>query len=89
MQVENLISGTPTITTDWGAFTENNIEGVTGFRCRTFADFVNAAKNINSIDPRVCRANGVRFSLDAIAPRYEKFFQDILNVYTGEGWYQL
>ena len=89
VQVENLISGTPTITTDWGAFTENNIEGVTGFRCRTFADFVNAAKNIDSIDPRVCRSHGVRFSLDAIAPRYEKFFQDVLNVYTGEGWYKL
>ena len=89
VQVENLISGTPTITTDWGAFTENNIEGMTGFRCRTFADFVNAAKNIDSINPYVCRGYGEQFSLEKIAPKYEKYFQDVLNVHTNEGWYHL
>lgn len=89
VQVENLISGTPTITTDWGAFVENNINGVTGFRCRTFADFVDAANRIDEIDPAVCRSFGEQFSLENVAPRYEKFFQDILNVYTGKGWYEL
>ena len=87
VQVENLISGTPTITTDWGAFVENNPHGVTGFRCRTFADFVDAANRIDEIDPAVCRKFGEQFSLEAIAPRYEKFFQDVLNVYTANGWY--
>ncbi len=89
VQVENLLSGTPTITTDWGAFTENNPHGLTGFRCRTFADFVDAAARIDEISPAVCRTFGEQFTLENVAPRYEKFFQDVLNVYTGRGWYEV
>lgn len=87
VQVENLLSGTPTITTDWGAFVENNPHGLTGFRCRTFADFVDAANNVSGISPSVCRSYGEQFALDNVAMQYEKFFQDVLNVYTSKGWY--
>ena len=89
VQVENLFSGTPTVTTDRGAFTENNPHGITVYRCRDMSQFEWAIRNIDQIQPAVCREFAERnFSMAAVAPRYEEYFDQVLAVYQGQGWYQ-
>lgn len=89
VQIESLFSGTPIITSDWGAFAECNLHNVTGYRCRTMGDYVEAIQKIEKgcIESRACREWAENYSLEAIAPKYEKYFNDVLDVYTGEGWY--
>jgi glycosyltransferase involved in cell wall biosynthesis len=86
--VENMLSGTPVISTDWGAFTEHNVHGVTGFRCRTFAQMVWAAQNVGMIDPQKCRDQGMRYTMARIGPMYEEYFCNVMDVHVGDGFYE-
>ena len=45
--VEAGMCGTPILCTDFGAFTETVLPGKTGFRCRTFQDYIDGVKNID------------------------------------------
>lgn len=91
VQVEAMLCGTPVISTDWGAFTEVNIEGKTGYRCRTMGDFVRAGEKCmnGEIDYAACREEGEKYSLENIALKYEKYFEDVMNVRAGAGWYTI
>jgi glycosyltransferase involved in cell wall biosynthesis len=89
VQVEAWLSGTPVISPDWAAFAEMNVHGLTGIRCNTFKDFVQATEEVKLLKPADCRRHGEQWLLENIAPKYERYFEDVLNVYTGKGWYTL
>ena len=87
-QVEAFLSGTPVISSDWGAFVEYNIQGKTGFRCRTHWEFVNAIKNINEIKPIDCYNWAQQFTLEEVAKKYTEYCTSVMKIYTGKGWYE-
>lgn len=87
--IESQACGTPTITTDWGAFTENNPDGVTGYRCRTLKEFMDAAERAKYLDRATIREIAIeKYSVDTIAIQYENYFKRLLTLWE-DGWYQL
>lgn len=83
--VSNMIvhnCGCPVITTDWGVFPETVEQGITGFRVRTIGEAMWAAKNVNKLDRAKIREKALaKFSLDAIAPQYEEWFDRLYGLY--------
>lgn len=87
--IEAMLSGTPVITVDWGAFTETVQHGVTGYRCRTLEQFLWAAKNIDTISPKACRDwAAANYNFRKVGKMYEEYFQSLINLNTTEGWYK-
>jgi glycosyltransferase involved in cell wall biosynthesis len=82
-QVEAFLSGTPVISTDFGAFAEVNLHGHTGWRCRNMGEFVRAVGNLDQIKPQDCRRHGLTYSLDKVWPLYQDYFETVAR----DDWY--
>jgi len=88
MVVEAQMSGTPTITTDWGAFIETNPNGVTGYRCRMLKDFCKALEDVKQLNPLAIhqRAKSI-YDLEPTSKLYASYFKRLSSLY-GAGWYE-
>jgi len=76
--VEAAMSGTPVITTDWGGFTETVVQGRTGFRCRSQAEFVQAIDRLPEIHSWACRAWAVEnYSDSVVHQKFDQYFKRI------------
>lgn len=85
--IEAMLCGTPVITTDWGAFTETNIHGLTGYRCRTMGEYLWAAENVDSLDREAIRDHAIaNYSMERVAQQYESYFTQLQTLW-GDGWY--
>jgi glycosyltransferase involved in cell wall biosynthesis len=87
VMAEAMLCGTPVISTPWGTFAENNIQGVTGYRCNSFREFCQAVQDVPNLEPIKIRAYALsRFSMDTVMDDYQRYFDHLYTLW-GEGWY--
>jgi len=88
VNVEAQMCGTPVISTDFGVFTETVLQGITGYRCSTMAEFKWAVENIEKIKPKNCKEWAVNnFSMDVIGKRYQHYFERLYDLWDKKkGW---
>lgn len=87
VHVEAQLCGTPVITSDQGVFTETVTNGVNGFRCRMFADFVKAAEKAPRLDRQHIAASArLRWSTRTVGRQFAEYFSRLATL-TGAGWY--
>ncbi len=85
--IEAQLCGVPLISTSFGAFQETIIEGVTGYRCHTLADWVAAIQLSWSLDRRaIAELARSRYSKEAVGRQYDWIFQQLADL-SGRGWY--
>jgi glycosyltransferase involved in cell wall biosynthesis len=84
--VESMMCGTPVVTTDFGAFTETVVEGVSGYRFQTLQEAVDRTVLAMELDREAVRQHAVDlYSLDAVEPLYDRWFTNLDGLW-GEGW---
>lgn len=80
VMVEALAAGTPVVTFPYGAAPEIVDDGVTGFLCRDFNDFVMRLGEVDTLDRSKCRAVvEERFSTQRMVSDHLSFYTDVLS----------
>lgn len=87
--VEAHLCGTPVLGSSFGSFTETVEHGVTGYRCRTLADYLQGIHRIETgaLNRAVIRESAAnRFDMYKLAWEYDRVFQQVHDLHYG-GWY--
>jgi glycosyltransferase involved in cell wall biosynthesis len=84
--VEAMMSGTPVLASDWGAYTET-VAPWTGSCFRTLTDAPAALDHCLGLSPSVIREDAVaNYSLAAVGPRFTAWFAALDSLWL-DGWY--
>ncbi len=87
--VEAMMCGTPVATTNWGAFTDTVVPGVSGYRFSTLQEAVDATEAAMLLNRHNVREYALgKYSLDAVRPLYEHWFDNLDSLW-GDGFASL
>lgn len=88
--VEAMLSRTPVLTTNFGAFPELVLNNVNGYRCDTFKDFVEYGRKImvekefdHPAKKYLTRRHGEYYLMDNVKWQYQKWFEELYTLYEG------
>ena len=85
--IEGMMSGTPVITTDWGAFSETVKNGVSGYRFRLLREAIEGVERASNLDRNAVRQYAIdNYSLEAVGPMFDKWFNNLQTLWC-DGWY--
>jgi glycosyltransferase involved in cell wall biosynthesis len=85
--IEAQLCGVPLIGVSYGAFQETIIEGVTGYRCHTLADWVAAIQLSSTLDrERIANLARARYSKEIIGQNYDWVFHQLADL-SSQGWH--
>ena len=85
--VEAQLCGTPVATSAYGAFWETVLDGVTGFRCNTLADYVGALRRAPGLARgRIAERARRLYSLETVGRTYDVIFNNFVDQ-KGDGWF--
>lgn len=85
--IEAQLCGVPLIGTSYGALQETMLEGITGYRCHTLADWLEAVRLSKSLDRKQIAAWARnRYSKESVGKQYDWVLRQLRDL-TGSGWY--
>lgn len=87
VHIEAYASGVPVIATDWGIASETVVPFINGFRCRTLAEFEEAGKQAQFLDPATIRHKSRKYWHGNVGVMYDDYFRQLWGLW-GEGWYE-
>ena len=78
--IEAMVAGTPVITSNIPPFHETVKQGITGFICNNKKEFIQAIKQLPSIQPNACRERVLQyFTKESMAKGYEKLYHKAIE----------
>ena len=78
--IEAMVAGTPVITSNIPPFHETVKQGITGFICNNKKEYIQAIKELPSIQPPACRERVIRyFTKKIMANGYQKLYHKAIE----------
>ncbi len=83
------MAGSPVVASDWGAFTETVVPGVSGYRFSTLAEGVAATRRAMTLKRANVRRHALsRYTLERVGPQFDRWFKQLDGLWSG-GWNSL